>query len=271
MITFTSHTYLKTIGHSALISEFKYDPETGALLRNIDDSNPVRYNRAGSPLVKVKGRNLTVFKLVWFLHYGKPYQGKIYPLDGDSKNFKLSNLATKDTRGSPPSAEILRKRYFYNPLTGDIHRIEVNPNRKTDIKKKVGTFRKTDSRTKMSLIGFQKLSTHFIWCYMTGDYPPSHLFIDHIDRDVTNNRWNNLRLVTKQQNCSNMSNVKRETLYLRGVVRTDSGKLRAKCSFKGKQYLGASRLTQEEAHQDYIELHKKLHGEFSNYVDEVKV
>lgn len=270
MVAFTSHTYLKTIGHSALISEFNYTPETGVLLRNTDDSSPIKYNKAGSPLVGIRGRKITAFKLIWFLHYGEPYEGKIIPLDGNSKNLKLSNLSTKDNRPSPPSSEVLRKRYSYNPLTGVVTRIEVNPNRGTDIKKERGVFRKTDNRTIMSLIGFKKLTTHFIWCYMTGDYPPPHLFVDHVDRDVTNNQWKNLRLVTKQQNCSNMSNVKRETLYLRGVVKTDSGKLRAKCSFKGKQYLGASRLTQEEAHQDYIELHKKLHGEFSNYVDGTK-
>ena len=265
MRCFSSHTYLKAIGHSTLLEIFKYDPDIGSLTLLLDASNPVKPNKYGSPLVRVKGRKITAFKLAWFLHYGEPFEGKISPLDGDSKNLKLSNLSTKVSRAAPPSSEVLKKRYNYNPITGVVTRIEVNPNRKTDTGKERGVFRKTDSRTQMNLLGFKKLTTHFIWCYMTGEYPPPHLFIDHIDRDVTNNRWNNLRMVTKQQNCSNMSQVKRETLYLRGVVRTDTGKLRAKCSFERKQYLGPSRLTQEEAHQDYIELHKKLHGEFSNY------
>lgn len=265
MSSFTSHHHLSAIGHQALSREFTYNQKTGELLKSVDSSNPIRYNKKGSPLVQVRGKSITAFKLAWFLHYGKPYEGEITPLDGNSKNLSLANLSTKETRLSPPVSEILRKRFNYNPLTGSITKIEVNPNRMTNTIKEASVFRKRDSRTQMNLLGFKKLTTHFIWCYMTGDYPPVGLFVDHIDRDVTNNKWDNLRLVTKQQNCSNRGDIKRKILYLRGVVKTSSGKLRARCMFNGKQYNGPSRLTQEEAHADYIELHKKLHSEFSNY------
>lgn len=39
-----------------------------------------------------------------------------------------------------------------------------------------------------------------VWLYMMGDIPPE---IDHINGDGTDNRWCNLREVTRQENCRN--------------------------------------------------------------------
>lgn len=43
------------------------------------------------------------------------------------------------------------------------------------------------------------------WFLMTGDFPPKGEEIDHINRDRSDNRWCNLRLVTRTQNNMNMS------------------------------------------------------------------
>lgn len=42
-----------------------------------------------------------------------------------------------------------------------------------------------------------------IWCMVTGGWPEND--IDHIDGDRTNNKWSNLRSVTKYENKRNMS------------------------------------------------------------------
>lgn len=47
------------------------------------------------------------------------------------------------------------------------------------------------------------------WLYMTGSWPRCH--IDHIDGDPTNNRWSNLRDVTRSQNLRNQHRSKRPT------------------------------------------------------------
>jgi len=41
------------------------------------------------------------------------------------------------------------------------------------------------------------------WAFMTGDYPPKNLQIDHINGDKHDNRFINLRCVTNKQNCRN--------------------------------------------------------------------
>jgi Drexlerviridae HNH endonuclease len=37
---------------------------------------------------------------------------------------------------------------------------------------------------------------HVIWAYMTGAYPNDKYYIDHKDHVRTNNKWDNLRLLT---------------------------------------------------------------------------
>ena|SRR5215471_8021300 len=41
------------------------------------------------------------------------------------------------------------------------------------------------------------------WVWMTGDWPPLGMEVDHIDRDRDGNQWKNLRLLTHRDNCKN--------------------------------------------------------------------
>ena len=58
-------------------------------------------------------------------------------------------------------------------------------------------------------------SHRVIWLYVTGEWPEK--CIDHIDRDATNNRWSNLRQVTRSQNSRNMSMMASNTSGVTGV------------------------------------------------------
>ena len=75
--------------------------------------------------------------------------------------------------------------------------------------------------------------------------------IDHINNDSLDNRIENLRVVTNQQNSFNTNT--------RGTSQTSSGKWTARLRFNGKDYRGKSRETEAEAHEDYLILKAKYH------------
>lgn len=85
--------------------------------------------------------------------------------------------------------------FFYEPVTGKLYRIA-----------EVATAREKDDRLTAKSITFkgkQRQSTHVIFFLMTGRFPNPGMLIDHIDRDPSNNCWNNLREATPAQNMYN--------------------------------------------------------------------
>ncbi len=57
--------------------------------------------------------------------------------------------------------------------------------------------------------GKKRSGTHIVWKIMTGSWPPTGYHIDHIDGDVCNNEWGNLRLATPSQNQYNRARLPR--------------------------------------------------------------
>ena len=96
-----------------------------------------------------------------------------------------------------------------------------------------------------------------IYLWMTGDLP---YFVDHMNRNTQDNRWNNLRAATHSQNQAN--NGRRRTLPYRGITLRRS-KYVAQCSYKGRpQYLGSFN-NMEDAARAYDQRAKQLFGEFA--------
>lgn len=94
--------------------------------------------------------------------------------------------------------------------------------------------------------------------YTYGHWPKGHL--DHINRDRTDNRIENLRDITPAENQHNSNVLKNNTSGFRGVNwSSDMGKWVAKICINRKQiYLGAFKRV-EDAANAYLSASKELH------------
>jgi len=99
----------------------------------------------------------------------------------------------------------IKKIFYYNPDTGEI-------------RKRSGSFGEVANNGYIRFRHKRKsCAAHKIaWIYMTGHWPDSD--IDHIDHDRKNNKWTNLRMVSRQDNMRNASLSKANTSGFTGVT-----------------------------------------------------
>jgi hypothetical protein len=106
-------------------------------------------------------------------------------------------------------------------------------------------------------INNRKMLAHRLaWLYETGAFPAGH--IDHKDGNKQNNRFNNLREVSR---CGNLQNMRVATKASKSGflgVSAHQGKWRVQIMVDGKRIRESGFNTPEEAHQRYIAL-KRIH------------
>jgi hypothetical protein len=100
----------------------------------------------------------------------------------------------------------------------------------------------------------------FLW--MTGRWPSA--FVDHINRDESDDRWENLRPVSISQNAANSWRGTTNALGLKGVCyEADRNKYKAYIEFGGRSiHLGRFK-TAEEASVAYAAAAKKYFGAYA--------
>lgn len=277
---------LKTfeITQEFLLERYTYNPVDGSLTYNKDQppfgkkgQSAISFNKSiRSSQVTIKGRCFPAARAIWLYQTGAFPDCQIMCRDGNPKNLTWTNLVKiSENPTHLPTQEELRQLFNYDQLTGEmtwgfvpyyIRRVKVGDQFGCPARRHLDGL---PSHFIASLNGHHKPLTHFIWCYVYGLYPTNTQVIDHIDRNPFNNSLSNLRLASQQENTANQGDKvfkAKERQRLRGVERLKTGKYISKCMCKGIRYQGEIRDTQEEAHQDYVELHKKLHGQYSNYV-----
>lgn len=116
-----------------------------------------------------------------------------------------------------------------------------------------------DGYIRVRISGKEYRAHRIIWEMFNGPIPEG-LLIDHIDRDVYNNRIENLRLVTRQQN--NMNSGSKKSEGYKGVSKTVSGTYRARLSHKGITYCLGTYKTIEEAKTAYDEKALELQEDY---------
>lgn len=107
-----------------------------------------------------------------------------------------------------------------------------------------------------------KKVSRVIWEMHHGEIP-SNMVIDHADGNKTNNRIENLRLATRQQNNMNRKNVGDTSKY-KGVSRhSQSGKWQARIQVGGIVNFIGLFCSEEEAAEAYNKHAKDLFGDFA--------
>jgi|688.fasta_scaffold108618_2 hypothetical protein len=114
-----------------------------------------------------------------------------------------------------------------------------------------------DGYVKITVNGRQCYAHRLAWLYMTDTLPA---IIDHIDRNPSNNKFNNLRAVTRSQNQHNRIKQRNNTSGYKGVVFFKRAKRWRAAIFVNSKpiYLGYYD-TPEQASAAYQEAASKYH------------
>lgn len=108
--------------------------------------------------------------------------------------------------------------------------------------------------------------SHIVWLIEHGKYPAEDL--DHINHDRSDNRLENLRLATKEQNLANSMLRQDNKSGYKGVGwHKQSQKWRARVTHEGKCYFSGCFDKLEDAVAARQKLAKELFGEFANETD----
>ena len=115
-------------------------------------------------------------------------------------------------------------------------------------------------RCKISLNGKKYFRSRLVWVMHFGEIPEG-IQIDHIDRNVSNDRIENLRLATNSENNINKEMKISNTSGFRGIYFCkNKNKWLAEIGLNGKQYRIGRFKTKEEAYQAYLKSAREFHG-----------
>lgn len=153
----------------------------------------------------------------------------------------------------------LKERLLYQPRTGEMRWIMPPPSH-PDLLGELAGVKNSSGYTKIQIDGVKYGRHQLAFLYMEGSIPE---MIDHIDRDPSNDAWNNLRQATNTQNQQNRGKWKENGLPLGVRINKSSGRFSARITVSGRQISLGSFDTSEAAGQAYKDARLKYFGEFS--------
>lgn len=154
--------------------------------------------------------------------------------------------------------EELKEYLYYDPKSGEFHWIKIPLKSSRRVGDRAGS---TDGTVGYHTIKFKQKCyrrSRLAWFYMTGKWPT--MSIDHKDNNRSNDRWENLRLATRQEQLFNQRLRTGKTTPKWSAK--EGKKFRAKMHFKGEYINLGLYLTAEEAHEVAAKYARTLHGNF---------
>jgi len=156
--------------------------------------------------------------------------------------------------------ERLRELFSYNPNTGNFIRLvgRSGPNARAG---DIAGCDNGQGYVRIYVDGKAYKAHRLAWMYTHGEWP-NH--IDHVNGIRSDNRIENLRSVVRSQNNMNKGLYKNSTSGLKGASFNErSGKWKSQIQVSGKKMGLGYFQTKEEAHQAYLEVSRKFHGEYA--------
>jgi hypothetical protein len=154
------------------------------------------------------------------------------------------------------TADHLKTILIYNPTTGEFV-WKTRQYRSDLIGKRAGSPTNTGYWA-IAVDNKKTLAHRLAWLYMTGNPPTDH--IDHINGDKLDNRFENLREVTRFGNLQNMRTPTNANNSGFLGVSAHQGKWRVQIMTNGERIRVSGFNTPEEAHQKYLELKREHHA-----------
>jgi len=154
-----------------------------------------------------------------------------------------------------------KRLWQYEPETGKLY-WRIAPRKGVSVGAEVRSF---DGRYLNVKYKKKKYSVHrVVWLLMCGVWPPKHM--DHLNGDMTDNRFSNLRLATARQNSYNRHKRPANKTGYRGVYFAGNGstRYRARIRVNGKLTDLGYYDDPRNAHAAYCFAACELHGEFVN-------
>lgn len=110
-------------------------------------------------------------------------------------------------------------------------------------------------------VGYETFLAHRLaWFYHYGTWP--ELSLDHTNENKDDNRIENLREATLEENNFNVSTYSHNTSGFKGVSSAKYGKFRASISINNRYVHLGTYETPEEAYKVYCDKVKEIRGEF---------
>lgn len=164
--------------------------------------------------------------------------------------------------------KIMREYLRYEPDTGKIFWRNVPNERNQWNKQRAGTEAfsfVTEAGYKRGAFKGKSLYAHRVaWVLQTGEWPEEE--IDHINADRSDNRFLNLRPVTRAENSRNRKISKGSTSGLKGAHWNSSrGKWESSIKIWGEKISLGYFPTKEAAHRAYCEAAKENHGDYARF------
>lgn len=158
----------------------------------------------------------------------------------------------------------VRSLFDYDPLVGRlVWKRKISPFSSVPVGSVAGTLvpRCCYRAVRIDKVAFYE--HRLIWFWHHGVWPDGE--VDHINRDRSDNRLENLRVVTREQNQQNTGRARNNTTGVRGVsfIRSQQ-RYRASIGFDGRRVIIGQFRTLEEAAAAYQSARTKHHSNFSS-------